>query len=286
MIDAPFALALAAGMVATVNPCGFAMLPAYLSYFLGTEADEPDAQTGILRALAVAGIVTLGFVAVFGLVGAAVVHLSVRIYEYLPWVTVVMGIALAALGVAMLRGFELNVRLPKLERGGTSRGLGSMFVFGVSYAVASLSCTLPPFLAVIASTFGELNYVSGVSVFVTYAIGMGLVLMVLTVALALARHSVVRVMRRAMAHAHQVSGVLLLIAGAYLVWYGLYAVRVNNGDLTNPGPVAWVEDISADLSSWVQDTGATRIAMALALLLCVALLVAVLRPRTTNADDR
>ena len=28
MIEAPIALAFAAGMVATVNPCGFAMLPA------------------------------------------------------------------------------------------------------------------------------------------------------------------------------------------------------------------------------------------------------------------
>ena len=35
MIDAPLALAFAAGLVATVNPCGFAMLPAYLSYFMG-----------------------------------------------------------------------------------------------------------------------------------------------------------------------------------------------------------------------------------------------------------
>jgi cytochrome c biogenesis protein CcdA len=261
------------------------MLPAYLSYFLGTEADEPDAQAGVLRAIAVGAVVTLGFVVVFGLVGAAVVHLSVQIYEYLPWVTAVMGVALAALGVAMLLGFELTVRLPKLERGGTSRGLASMFVFGVSYAVASLSCTLPPFLAVIASTFGELSYVSGVSVFVTYAVGMGLVLMVLTVALALARHSVVRVMRQAMAHARQVSGVLLIIAGVYLVWYGLYAVRVNNGDLSNPGPVAWVEDISGDLSSWIQDTGATRVAMGLALLLCVALLIAVLRPRPAGGDE-
>ena len=33
MIDAPLALAFSAGLVATVNPCGFAMLPAYLSYF-------------------------------------------------------------------------------------------------------------------------------------------------------------------------------------------------------------------------------------------------------------
>ena len=30
MFDGPFALAVAAGMAATVNPCGFALLPAYL----------------------------------------------------------------------------------------------------------------------------------------------------------------------------------------------------------------------------------------------------------------
>ena len=35
MIDAPLGLAFAAGLVATINPCGFAMLPAYLSFFLG-----------------------------------------------------------------------------------------------------------------------------------------------------------------------------------------------------------------------------------------------------------
>ena len=47
MIDAPFALALTAGMVATVNPCGFAMLPAYLAYFVGAEDaadDDEDAE--------------------------------------------------------------------------------------------------------------------------------------------------------------------------------------------------------------------------------------------------
>ena len=36
-MDARLALAFSAGMVATVNPCGFALLPAYLSYFLGLE---------------------------------------------------------------------------------------------------------------------------------------------------------------------------------------------------------------------------------------------------------
>jgi len=32
-------------MVATVNPCGFAMLPAYLSFFLGVEQDTCQRQS-------------------------------------------------------------------------------------------------------------------------------------------------------------------------------------------------------------------------------------------------
>ena len=43
-MDARLALAFSAGMVATVNPCGFALLPAYLSYFLGLE--EAELRTG------------------------------------------------------------------------------------------------------------------------------------------------------------------------------------------------------------------------------------------------
>ena len=287
MIEAPFALALTAGMVATVNPCGFAMLPAYLSYFLGTEGPavegEDDAQAGVLRAVAVGGVVTLGFLLVFGTVGLAVSHLSISINRFLPWVTLVIGIGLVVLGVAMLAGFELVVRLPKLERGGTTRGLGSMFVFGISYAVASLSCTLPPFLAVTATTFSQLSYLSGVSVFLAYGLGMGLVLTVLTVAIALTRVSIVGHLRRALPYVHRVSGGLLVVAGAYLTWYGAYEVRVNRGDLSTPGPVAWVTAWSADVSNWVQNTGATRLAMMLALVVCIALLVTVLWPRRGDA---
>ena len=292
MIDAQYGLAFTAGMVATVNPCGFAMLPAYLSYFLGTDdagSDEAaDAQAGILRALAVGGVVTLGFLLVFGTVGLAVSHLSLSISRVLPWVTLVIGVGLFVLGIAMLRGFELVVRLPKLERGGTTRGLGSMFVFGISYAVASLSCTLPPFLAVTATTFNQLSYVSGVSVFLAYGLGMGLVLTVLTVAIALTRVSIVGHLRRALPYIHRISGGLLVVAGAYLAWYGWYEVRVNRGDLSTPGPVAWVTDLSADLTNWLQNTGATRVAMVLALVVCIALLVALLWPRdrarTTTSD--
>ena len=156
MIDAPLALAFTSGMVATFNPCGFAMLPAYLGTFLGLEDDSADAAGRILRALSVGGAVTAGFVVVFGLLGAGLSTIesvfSISIEEKLPYVTIVIGVALVGLGIALLAGKHLTVALPKLDKGGRTGELGSMFVFGLSYAIASLSCTLPIFVAVVSQT--------------------------------------------------------------------------------------------------------------------------------------
>ena len=136
-----FAIYLAMGMAATVNPCGFAMLPAYLAYFLGIDdgTDEVTPVTvNLARALRVAVAVSAGFLAVFAVAGTVAELTSLPVYEQAGWISIVIGLALAVLGVAMLFGFELNVRLPRLDRGGRQRTVTSMFVFGVSYAIASL----------------------------------------------------------------------------------------------------------------------------------------------------
>ena len=49
--------------------------------------------------------------------------------------------------------------------------LGSIFLFGVSYAIASISCTLPIFLVVVFGTLSRTNFVSGLATFVAYGWG-------------------------------------------------------------------------------------------------------------------
>ena len=83
----------------------------------------------------------------------------------------------------------------------------SMFLFGVSYAVASLSCTIGPFLAVTSTTFRNENYLSGVFVFVLYGLGMGLVVSVLTMAVALAKDGLVSRFRSLLPVMNKVAGV-------------------------------------------------------------------------------
>ena len=275
MIDAPVALAFSAGLVAAINPCGFAMLPAYLSYFLGTESDDEtaDAHAGVGRALAVGLAVTIGFMVVFGLMGLAITGLSVQVYEYLPWVTLVIGCGLVALGIAMLAGFEPVLRVPRLDKGGRDRTLGSMMLFGISYAVASLSCTLPVFLAVVG--FDSEDLAGGLVQYLAYALAMGLVLTVLTVAIALARHSIVRGLRSAGAYVGRVSGALLVLAGGYVAYYGWYELSVLDGNLDAGGPADRVNALQNDLLAWVRDVGTLRIGVILAGLATLAVVFAV-----------
>jgi cytochrome c-type biogenesis protein len=277
MIDGRFSYAFTLGLIATVNPCGFAMLPAYLSYFLGLEGDD-DADRSVLRALAVGATVTAGFVAVFAVTGYIIENVSRTVRDAIPYATVVIGVALVVLAVAMLRGYQPNLRLPKLDKGGGSRELGSMFLFGVSYAVASLSCTIGTFLALTTTTFRNESVVSGVAVFVVYALGMGSVVIFLTIAAALAKTSVARGMRRVLPFVHRVSAVLLLASGLYVAYYGWYEIRLQDEIQRDPIIDYFIER-QTRLSNWIVDFGPTRLGIVLALAIGAAVAAPLLNRR-------
>lgn len=273
MNDGTLALAFATGMVATINPCGFAMLPAYLSYFLGMEDPSTSPQAGIRRALAVGLAVSAGFLLVFCLMGILITQFSVMIQDQLPWVTMVIGVVLVVLGIAMARGFEPVLNLPKLQRGTGSRQLWSMFLFGISYAVSSLSCTIPLFLVAVAGTFNRSSATAGVAAFVAYALGMALVLMALTLAIALARQGLVRTLRSALPYINRVAGVLLVIAGAYMAYYGWYELQVLATSVDPGGPAGLIYGWNRSISQWVINTGPLRIGMVLASTIVFAVVV-------------
>lgn len=271
--------AFATGMVATVNPCGFAMLPAYLSYFLGLDDPSRDSESTVVRAVGVSVTVTAGFVAVFTVIGIGVNAAAAPIQRNVPWATLVIGVLLVILGIAMLAGYQPSFGLPKLERGGDRRTLGSMFVFGVSYAIASLSCTLPLFLVAVTGVFESDSFTEGLAAFVAYGLGMGLVLTALTVALALARQSLVRRLRGVLPYVHRIAGGLLVLAGGFLVYWGWWELQVLAGNYEAGGPAEALKQWQASLTGWVSDVGATRVGLVLAAFVVAALGIAGWRSR-------
>jgi cytochrome c biogenesis protein CcdA len=279
----PFAYYLALGMVATVNPCGFAMLPAYLSYYLGIDVsaggstDDTAAGAPLGQAVRVALAVSAGFLVVFAVAGTLVELLDAPVYEYAPWIAMVIGVGLLGLGIAMLAGFELVVRLPKFQAGGRARTLQSMFLFGVSYAIASIGCTLPTFLIAVAGTIDDKSFGDGVVAFAFYAAGMALLLTTLTVTLALARTSVVQFLRWSQRYVNRVAGGLVALAGAYVAYYGWLELRTyhsSGGAVPSSSITERVTNLSADVSDWINQIGSVQLAVVLALLLGAAVLAA------------
>lgn len=294
MIDAPLAVAFGAGMLATVNPCGFVMLPAYLSYFLGVTGNDATStepaeipRIGIGRALGVGAVVSAGFMSLFAVAGMLLSWASVGVYEIAPWLTLIIAVGLVLVGVAMLIGWEPTFSLPHLEKGGRDRTLSSMYLFGVSYAIASLGCTLPVFLATVSGTIRRHNLASGLVVYVAYGLGMAVVMMALTAAIAGARTSLVRGLRGVMPYISRIAGALVLVAGIYIGWYGITELRNLHGSSVATGgrSVDTVTGWSGSIANWVDGVGAVRIGLVLGLIVAVALFVSLLRAPSEPADD-
>lgn len=279
MVDVNVAYAFTAGMVATVNPCGFVMLPVYLGSFLGVgTAEGMGVKAGTGRSLAVALSVSSGFLAVFAGAGALVSWGAVSIGRWSPALTVPIGLMLMIIGVALVSGWEPRVFLPRLDKGGRDRTVRSMFLFGVSYAIASLSCTLPVFSSVVGSTFSRTSFIAGLGTFIAYSAGMTLLLTALTLAIAVARVGLVTKLRRALPYVQRVSGAITALMGAYLIWYGIYALRVQqSGPVASAGPVKMVNNWSARLAGELAGSDPVTAALVFGLIICSVTLVALLR---------
>ena len=276
--------ALAAGTLAAVNPCGFAMLPAYLALVvLGDGSEDRRRAVSVRRALAATAMMALGFVAVFGAFGLVIAPLADSVQRYLPIVTVLIGAVLVALGAWMLTGRELTVLMPKPNRGAPTARLGSMFGYGVAYAIASLSCTIGPFLAVTSATFRAGSVLGGLLAYLTYAAGMALVVGVAATAVALAGIAAITAARRLLPYVNRVGGALLIIVGAYVAYYGVYELRLffTRADPRDP-VIEAAAAIQQALSGWLSDIGVWPLTAALVVLVLGTVLLGKHRIRNSR----
>jgi cytochrome c-type biogenesis protein len=276
--------ALAAGTLAAVNPCGFAMLPAYLTLVvLGDGREDRRRAVAVRRALAATAVMALGFVAVFGAFGLVIAPLADSVQRYLPIVTVLIGAVLVALGAWMLTGRELTVLMPKPLRGAPTARLGSMFGYGVAYAIASLSCTIGPFLAVTSATFRAGSVLGGLLAYLAYAAGMALVVGVAATAVALAGIAAIRAARRLLPYVNPAGGALLIIVGAYVAYYGVYESRLffTHADPHDP-VIEAAAAIQQSLSGWLSDIGVWPLTAALVVLVLGAVLLGKRRIRNSR----
>lgn len=227
--------AFSVGIVASVNPCGFAMLPAYLSYFVGQNREDATVDHDILRGAGVGLGVTTGVMTVFLAAGALISAVGVAIAHYIPWLALVVGVLVVVIGAAMLLRPRLQIRLgvpnpvasrPSLLSAG---GYRAFYLFGAGYSLASLGCTLPLFLIVTTQALAAGGFLAGLAVFLAYGLGMGLVLVALSVAAGVGRGILAQKLRALVPYVRLAGAVGMVAAGSYLIYYQFTVSRALLG---------------------------------------------------------
>ena len=227
----PLGYAFIAGMIASVNPCGFALLPAYLGLYLGDQRGGAAAGRPVGRAVAVSATVTASFVLLFGFFGIVARAGATAVASSLPWIGTTVGVGLIVLGGVLASGREWHVSVgPRAARrfGAAARiqGLGGYAAYGAAYGLASLGCTLPVFLGVVGTSLQLHGAADAVGQFMLYGLGMGAVLTAATLATAWFGAGSAKWLRSAGRYSGWASAVLLWLAGAYVVYYWLTAIRL------------------------------------------------------------
>ena len=220
--------AFSAGAVATLNPCGFALLPAYLSYLLG-QADGSPVHRQFLRG-GLAGVsMTAGVMAVFLVAGAVISGLGTALARFIPWLGLAVGGVVAATGLVMLARPSVNPSIPVAHWAasfGRRTGPFVFVAFGAGYGLASLGCTLPIFLVVTTQALAAGGFLPGLIVFLAYALGMGAILLVLSLTTGAGSGLVVRSLRRLVPAIRWIGAGGMVVAGAYLIYYQVVIGRL------------------------------------------------------------
>jgi cytochrome c-type biogenesis protein len=231
------------GILAFFSPCAFPLLPGYMSYVLARREDPSKGKGPTLgRSLLGGTLAALGALALFSLAGLLIGAAGSTVVVYIPYLTPVIAIIIAVLGALMLLDMtgwtekitgalvpvtsKVQSGLDKASskvQGGKSSNLG-LFLYGAGYGVAAMGCHAPVFIAIMMAAFVAGGFASALLVFVIFGLGMGIMMVSITVLVGMAKGMVIKRMQSAMPLIKKFSGLVLVIAGIYLAWYSLSAL--------------------------------------------------------------
>ena len=166
---------------------------------------------------------------VYGIVGAIVILAGAAAAKTMPFIQPIVGGVLIALGILTLTskqfyflatGVEkIRARLFGNKEENTDRYYTSLFAYGAGYGAAGFGCVAGPFVAASlqASALGGVGL--GVLAFLFYAACVIALMVAITILLSVVGAKAVTKMNRYTDLIKKVSAVVLIAAGAYLVYF-------------------------------------------------------------------
>jgi cytochrome c-type biogenesis protein len=166
----------AAGVLTSFTPCVYPMIPVTVTYIGGAAGGNRR------RAVALSITYVLGLSLMYAALGVAAALLGKIFGEFTrsPWVFGTVGLIIAGLGLAMLDVFTIPALMTSVQGQGARRGgfLGAALM-GVAAGFVAAPCTAPVLGLLLAYVGQTHDVVWGGSLLFVFALGLGLLLMLL-----------------------------------------------------------------------------------------------------------
>jgi cytochrome c biogenesis protein CcdA len=236
MDSSAFSIALVAGVLATFNPCGFALLPAYLSALvLGDASGQESKKTIFGRAFRFSSGMAIGLLSVFTAFALIVFPFSLSVERFLPVVTALIGFALILFGIQLFRGKSPTIRRVLNPNIAPNKEFITQIGYGVTFALGSLSCTIGPFLAITSTALASNSFGSIALSFFFYGLGMAVTVLILALATATTNRALISRLRGATPIIEKLIAALVVIVGIYISIYAWFEVQSYAGsEASNP----------------------------------------------------
>ncbi|WP_372904670.1 cytochrome c biogenesis CcdA family protein [Rhodohalobacter sp.] len=212
------------GVVAFFAPCAVALLPGYIISFISREASgTPSRNEKLLRGLKLASLSILGILVIYSIAGVLIAVASQLLKAYMKWITMGMGSLIIILGILLIAGKSIAFSVD-IKRKSDRSEIGEAFFFGVAYAIGALGCLFPLFLIVATQAMGVPSVWLGGSYILAYFLGISLMMITAILFSSFARDFFMKYLRKLLPHMEKITGVLLILAGTYVIYYQMILI--------------------------------------------------------------
>ena len=221
------AIAVAAGIGATITPCVLPLYPAFLAYVTAPQTAAVGAGGVVLAARPPAALaallVWLGVVVGMVGIGAILAALSLGLGPVLRVLVPLADLLLIVLGVLLLIGRNPFARIPQLAPAALGRAgpIAGSFLYGLLFAPIALPCSGPFLIGIFVASLTLGDALRQLGFFAAFGVGFGLPLLALGRVGQVRARELARAMVRWERPLQLVLGAALVVIGAWDLWVNL-----------------------------------------------------------------
>lgn len=207
------------GILAFLAPCAVALLPGYIVAFISRNSKQnPSTAKRLYRGLKLALLSILGILAVYAVAGILIIVAAQVLKDYMMWVAMGMGAVLIIMGIAMVWGKDISFSV-NMNNATDKTEVVEALVFGVAYAIGALGCLFPLFLVVATQAMAAPSAWLGASYIGAYFVGISGMMIATILLSTFAKNWLMKYLRKILPHMERITGGLLVLAGAYVIYY-------------------------------------------------------------------